>query len=238
MMGQLVQVVLDLFNLRLTPTQVQAFEVYAQELLLWNRHTNLTAITEPEEIEIKHFVDSLSCLRVFRPHPPTQRVIDVGTGAGFPGLPLKIVYPMLDLTLVEATGKKVDFLRHVVDRLGLRRVTLINDRAETLGQMPEHREQYHWVLARAVAAMPTLAEYLLPLCKVGGHCLPQKGESAPQEVAEAQHAIGLLGGRLVQLTPLELPTVVETRYLVDIVKIAATPPAYPRRPGIPAKRPL
>ena len=238
MMPRLAQIAQDLMRVTLTAQQIQMFRVYADELMEWNQRTNLTAITEPGEIEVKHFADSLTCLLVMRLRRPGERVLHVGTGGGFPGLPLKIVCPSIDLTLVEATGKKVEFLQHIVDRLKLGGVTLINERAETVGQMPEHREQYDWVLARAVAGMPTLMEYLLPLAKIGGHVLAMKGESGPQEASEAQDAIRLFGGRLVQLTPVELPTVVDTHYLIDVEKIASTPPQYPRRPGMPNKRPL
>lgn len=237
-LNRLARIGRDLLNITLSPAQIQAFQVYAAELVEWNARTNLTAITDPEEIEIRHFADSLTCLLVMKLRQPGPRVIDVGTGAGFPGVPLKIVSPGIDLTLVEATGKKADFLRYIVRVLGLKGVTVIHERAEVLGQSIAHREQYDWVLARAVAGMRTLAEYLLPLCNLGGHCLAQKGESAPQETVEAQKAIELLGGRVIQLTPVELPTVVETHYLVDLAKVAATPPGYPRRPGMPAKRPL
>jgi 16S rRNA (guanine527-N7)-methyltransferase len=228
----------ELLDLALTPSQLDSFRVYADELMIWNQRTNLTAIVEREAVAVRHFVDSLSCLLALRLPLAGARVIDVGTGAGFPGLPLKIVCPGMDLTLVEATGKKVDFLHHVVEVLGIEGVTVINERAETLGRMAEHREAYDWALARAVAGMSTLAEYLLPLCRVGGACLAQKGEAAHQEVAEAHHAIHVLGGRLRGFTQVELPTVAETRYLVTIDKVAATPPRYPRRPGIPTKRPL
>ncbi len=234
----LARVLPSALNVKLTPAQLRAFEVYTEELLAWNAHINLTAITEPEAIAARHFADSLSCLLVMKPRPSGLRVVDVGTGAGFPGLPLKIVCPSIQITLIEATGKKVTFLRHIVATLGLEGVTILHARAEEVGQSPEHREQYDWVLARAVAPMRTLAEYLLPLCRLGGHCLAWKGENAPQEVSEAQQAISLLGGQVVQLIPVELPMIAETHYLVDVVKRAATPPKYPRRPGMPAKRPL
>ncbi len=237
-MRQLARIAQEQLNINLTAAQLAAFDTYAQELMAWNAHTNLTAITEREAIAVRHFADSLSCLTVMRGRLGAGRVIDVGTGAGFPGLPLKIVCPTIHLTLVEATGKKVAFLEHVVAKLGLGQVTFVNERAEAIGQMPEHREKYDWVLARAVAGMPTLAEYLLPLAKVGGHCLAQKGETAPQEINEAQTAIKLLGGHVEQLRVVELPTVAETRYLVELKKIAATPPKYPRRPGMPNKRPI
>lgn len=236
-MEALQQATWKLLRLRLTAAQVRAFEVYARELEIWNQRINLTAITDPLGIEMRHFLDSLSCLLVLKARPGC-RVVDVGTGAGFPGLPLKIVYPNLKLTLVEVVEKKAAFLKHIVEILQLEDVTVLTERAETLGQDPAHRECYDWALARAVAEMRTLAEYLLPLCRITGHCLAQKGENAPQEVAGAQHAINLLGGRIVQLTPVELPTVAETRYLAHVEKVAATPTKYPRRPGIPAKRPL
>jgi len=238
MMQRLMDTTFDLLKLSLSASQQQAFQTYATELADWNSRMNLTAITEPADIEIRHFVDSLICLKVIGRPRPGMRVIDVGTGAGFPGLPLKIVAPQIDLTLVESTGKKVEFLRHVVGKLGLDGVTLLNERAETVGHDPAHRESYDWVLARAVATLNTLAEYLLPLARLGGHCLPQKGESAAQEASEAQAAIKTLGGSLRQLTPYHLPSVVDTRYLVDIEKTASTPPRFPRRVGVPAKRPL
>jgi 16S rRNA (guanine527-N7)-methyltransferase len=227
----------DLLGLRLTPAHLRAFGIYSARLVEWNERVNLTAITDPQEIQVRHFLDSLSCLLVMRPQPGL-RVADVGSGAGFPGLPLKIVCPGLDMTLIEATGKKVDFLRAIVGELGLERVTLLAERAEAVGQIAAHHERYDWVLARAVAGMRTLAEYLLPLCRVGGRCLAQKGEGAPQEVAGAQHAIELLGGHIAQLKSVELPGVPETHYLVQMDKRAATPPGYPRRPGMPSKRPL
>jgi 16S rRNA (guanine527-N7)-methyltransferase len=169
---------------------------------------------------------------------PRTKLVDVGTGAGFPGLPLKIVCPALQLTLVEATGKKVKFCQHVVEKLNLSGVSVIKARAEEVGRDPAHREQYDWAVARAVAEMPTLAEYLLPLVKRGGRAVAQKGEGAPGETRAAEGAIARLGGELEQVVPIELPGIVETRYLVVIRKTAATPLAYPRRPGVPTKTPL
>lgn len=226
-------------GLELTPEQVRAFAYYQQALLEWNARFNLTAITTPLGIQVKHFLDSLSCLRAFPPElwHSGWRVVDVGTGAGFPGLPLKLVCPELRLTLVEATLKKTFFLRAMVDELGLEGVTVLHARAEELGQDAAHREQYDGVLARAVAEMPVLAEYTLPLARVGGWVLAQKGDHAAQETQSALGAVRLLGGRLRALLPVSLPEL-ESRYLVVLDKVAPTPAKYPRRVGMPTKRPL
>ena len=236
-MDDLAQCAYDLFNLQLTPGQVNAFKFYSKELLEWNARVNLTAIQSPDEVEIKHFLDSLSCMNVMR-DSDMVRVIDIGTGAGFPGLPLKIANPGLELTLVESVGKKVQFCRHLVMQLDLDGVEVIQKRAEIIGQSPAYRQQYDWAVARAVANLPVLVEYLLPLVRIGGAVVAMKGESAPIEAHNAEYAIQLLGGHLRKLVPVILPGVVEERYLVIVDKVAATPPKYPRRIGIPSKRPL
>jgi len=227
-------------NITLTGRQLAAFETCYRELVAWNQRFNLTAITDWEGVLVRHFLDSLSCLKAL---PRVElsagaRIIDVGTGAGFPGLPLKIVCPGMRLTLLEATDKKVTFLEHLVRVLGLKGVEAIHGRAEELGHNPAHRERYDWALARAVAEMPTLTEYLLPLVRVGGAVLAQKGEGAAAEVHGADTAIATLGGQVRQLVPVELRGLAETRYLVVVDKVAATPDKYPRRPGMPEKRPL
>jgi 16S rRNA (guanine527-N7)-methyltransferase len=237
-MERLVDGAQRLLGLTLTQRQIEAFRLYQQELVSWNTRFNLTAITDSAGVQIRHFLDSLSCLLAIGEGGREQSLLDIGSGAGFPGLPLKIARPTLRLTLLEATGKKADFLRHVVDLLDLHNVNVIHTRAEEAGQDPLHREAYDWVAARAVAAMPTLVEYLLPLCRLGGHCLAQKGEDAAAEVSSADAAVGLLGGRLNRLVPVELPGLAETRYLVVIDKVARTPDKYPRQSGRPAKRPL
>ena len=244
-MRSLAAAAASLLNLSLTSAQAAAFQTYADELAEWNAKFNLTAIADPEGVQIKHFLDSLTCLIAFRAAPVTQpsgeqplSIIDIGSGAGFPGLPLKIVCPAIRLTLVEATGKKVRFLEHMISRLGLSGVAAIQARAEAIGHDPAHRERYDWALARAVAELPALVEYLLPLVPRGGRCVAQKGESGPAEAHAAEKALRLLGGQLNQLIPVELPGVAETHYLVVIDKVAATPAKYPRRAGIPTKSPL
>ena len=226
-----------LLGLKLTPRQIAAFQQYEQVLQSWNARINLTAIRDSEGIHTKHFLDSLTCLLSMRESPPT-RLIDVGTGAGFPGVPLKIVMPNLQLTLVESVGKKADFCRELVSCLKLERVEVIQARAEELGQSARHRQQYDWAVARAVANMPTLVEYLLPLVRLGGCVLAQKGESGPAEAQAAEKAIKLFGGHLRQLRKVTLPGVVDERYLIVVDKVAATPPLYPRRTGVPDKKPI
>ncbi len=236
-MNDLVRSAKALIGIALTNGQLNTLLQFEKELLDWNSRFNLTAIQEPEKIRIKHFLDSFTCLMVMR-EKPVERLIDIGTGAGFPGIPLKIACPQLRVTLVESVGKKADFCRHVVKSLGLDGVEVIQERAETLGQTPQYREQFDWVVARAVAALPTLVEYMLPLARIGGSAIAMKGESAPAEAHAADRAMHLLGGRLRRLAPITLPGVVDERYLVVIDKVAATPSQYPRRVGLPAKKPI
>ncbi len=216
---------------------IAAFICYANELVGWNRKMNLTAIVDPSDIRRKHFLDSLSCHLAMR-DTPIEQVVDVGSGAGFPGLPLKLLYPAMNLTLVESVKKKTWFISHMIEVLSMRGVEVITGRAENVGQDPSHRERYDWAIARAVASLSTLVEYLLPLVKVGGRSLAQKGESAEGEVADARQAIEILGGRLDSIIPVDLPGIDEARNLVVIEKVAPTPEKYPRRVGVPAKRPL
>lgn len=236
-MDKLVHDAQALFNVHITGRQVTALVTYEKELIEWNQKFNLTAIRDSESIRTKHFLDSFSCALAWKAAPP-DHLIDVGTGAGFPGIPLKILYPNLRLTLVESVGKKAMFCQHIVSVLGLEHVNVIQARAEALGQTPQHREKYDWAVARAVANLNVLSEYLIPLVKVGGMALAQKGESGPAEAQSAEKAMELLGGKLKQLIPVNLPGVADDRYLVVVDKVAATPPKYPRKPGIPMKQPL
>jgi 16S rRNA (guanine527-N7)-methyltransferase len=236
-MEKLIQDAQTLLNLRLSTRQVAALQRYEQELLEWNTRVNLTAIRDAESVRAKHFLDSFTCLLAWRDQPPAS-LIDIGTGAGFPGIPLKIIYPSMRLTLVDSVGKKLDFCRHITQTLGLEKVDFTQARAEELGQNPAYRERYEWAVARAVANLNILVEYLLPLVRIGGAILAQKGESGPAEAHSAERPARLLGGRLRQLLPLALPGVVEDRYLIIFDKIAATPRNYPRRVGLPTKTPL
>lgn len=226
------------WGLILTPDQVEAFELYYRQLVVWNERANLTAITDYEEVQIRHFLDSLSCLQVLTDLSPEARCIDIGAGAGFPGLPLKIIRPQLRLTLLESTGKKVRFLEHMVRKLGLQGVELIKGRAEELGRRPDRRESYDVALARAVAQLPVLLEYALPLLKLGGLFVAQKGMEIEEELVGARPAMEVLGGRLKEVREVHLPGLEAVRHLVVVEKVSLTPDKYPRRAGIPAKRPL
>ena len=246
------------FGLCLTTEHLQSFQVYYRELSAWNRRFNLTAVTRYEEVQVKHFLDSLTCLLAFpgsgvasiasgerlpdviplSSKDSSLLCIDVGTGAGFPGLPLKIMRPALNMILMESSRKKIAFLEHLMQRLHLEGVESLWARAEEVGQDAHHRQRYDVVLARAVADLSVLAEYCLPLCRKGGLFVAQKGEQIDAELRDAQAAIDLLGGTLREVKPLHLPGLRETRSLVLIDKVGATPAQYPRRPGTPRKRPL
>jgi 16S rRNA (guanine527-N7)-methyltransferase len=208
------------------------FETYLKELLEWNKKFNLTAITDPEEIQTKHFEDSLSLLQAI---PLTsERVIDIGSGAGFPGIPLKIKCPNIKLTLVEATKKKVEFLKHIVKNLELKDVEAIWGRAEEVAK--EKREQYDIAVARAVAELNILSEWCLPFVKVGGIFVAYKTENTESEIAKAEKAIEILGGKIKEIKRLQIGII--KRSLIIIEKVSTTPEKYPRRTGTAKKRPL
>jgi 16S rRNA (guanine527-N7)-methyltransferase len=236
-MKELIDNAWNLLGIRISDGQQSVFEIYERELIEWNSRYNLTAIDDPQKIRIKHFLDSLTCMLAMH-DTPIDRIIDVGTGAGFPGIPLKIICPWIKLTLVESVGKKATFCQHIVDTLKLKDVEVRKERVESVGCHPEQRQKYDWAFARAVAALPVLVEYLLPLVRVGGSSLAMKGESGPEEAHAAEKAIQLLGGQLNKLVQVTLPGVEEDRFLVVISKTAATPDRYPRRVGIPSKKPL
>lgn len=240
----------ELLKLELTQEQLEQFQLYYQELVEWNARTNLTAITEYEPVQVRHFLDSLTLASLHLRNDPAgklfsmerARLIDIGAGAGFPGLPLKILYPHLRLTLVDSIGKKTGFLQHIIARLAFSGVEVINGRAEELGQDGSHREKYDVATGRAVAAWPVLAEYCLPLCRVGGLFIAPKKGDLTAELKNSPKIAQVLGGKL-RTTPAfsltgeeERPE--DRRRLIVTEKIARTPKAYPRRTGLPSKQPL
>lgn len=223
------------WGLPLSQEQIHQFALYNAELRRWNEQINLTAITEPDAIDLRHFLDSLSVALVWGDAP--RSLIDIGTGAGFPGLPLKILRPTLELTLVESVAKKTNFLHHMINALGLPEVNILPLRAEEVGRNKQHRERYDVAVARAVADLRVLAEYCLPLCRSGGHFIAPKGHDIQQEVEVAQSAFAKLGGKLQTIYPVQLPGM-EPRHLVVVEKWTDTPPLYPRANGVPSRRPL
>ena len=227
----------DLIGVSLSSYQLALLEEYQRELDLWNQHHSLTAITDPEMIRVKHFLDSFSAWRVMN-NTPHKNLIDIGTGAGFPGIPLKILLPDTQVVLVDSVSKKTDFCQHIVEKLQLKGIEVIQDRVERLAREEEYRERFDWAVARAVSQLDTLSEYMLPFVKIGGRMLAMKGDQGPSEVQRAQDAVKLLGGELSQVQRLTLPGVAEERYLITVEKKVSTPDKYPRRVGVPNKKPL
>ena len=225
-------------GVRLTAGQLEQFQAYYRELVDWNRRVNLTAVTEYREVQVKHFLDSLSLYQVCVGGPTDGlRVVDVGSGAGFPGLPLKMALPDIHLTLVESVGKKARFLEHLVGALGLSRVDVLNGRAEELAHDAELRESFDLAVSRGVAKLPVLLEYTLPFCRIGGTVALLK-RNIQREVAGAASALDVLGGRMGTVCPVQLQGLDDGRVIVTVDKVEATPGRYPRRPGMPVKRPL
>ena len=225
-------------GLLLNPRQLEQFYTYYRELVEWNKRINLTSITDIREVQIKHFLDSLSVTLAFKQKVAEWCFIDVGAGGGFPGLPLKIALPDIKLVLLEATAKKAAFLHHMKQKLGLDDVEIVVGRAEEVARQPQYRERFDIVLSRAVAQLPTLVELTLPFCAVGGRLIAQKKGSINAELAQAAKAVEIMGGSQPRVKRIELGELADERYLVIVDKIARTPEKYPRRPGIPAKRPI
>ena len=226
-------------GLALTPHQLDQFEVYYRELADWNQRINLTAIVQYQEVQVRHFLDSLTlCLALPDSQPPPARVIDVGAGAGFPGLPLKLAFPDLHLVLVDSVGKKTAFLRHLAETLPLSGVEVYTGRAEELGHQSGLRESFDLAVSRGVAKMRVLLEYTLPFCRLGGIVVALKQEDIQQELADAAPALDTLGGRLAGVRPVEVSGLTDRRVVVQVEKVRATPVKFPRRPGLPAKHPL
>ncbi len=212
---------------------------YLDELLAWNQRVNLTAVTRPEDVERVHFLDSLTVAAAI-PEPLRAgcSLIDVGTGAGFPGVPLKVILPDIDLTLVESVAKKTAFLHHLVEVLDLKGVHILTGRAETLATDPSLRERFDVAVSRAVGSLRVLAELVLPFCRLGGRAVLSKKGDISQELVEAAPALEKLGGEVIELRPVPEEVLEGQRVLVVVQKVAPSPAEYPRRPGIPAKRPL
>ena len=227
-------------GIRLNQTQLDQFHRYYLEIADWNSRVNLTSVTEWEEVQTWHFLGSLAVSAAF-PSGMTRsggKLLDIGSGAGLPGLPIKIAFPMLSVTLVEATAKKTAFLTHVTRLLGLGDVEVITARAETLAHVPTHREGYDVVLARGVARLAALAELTLPFCRLGGVTVAHKGRNVENEIRQAGTAIASMGGALLDVLKVAAEGSAAAGALVVLEKVGPTPERYPRRPGIPAKRPL
>jgi 16S rRNA (guanine527-N7)-methyltransferase len=223
----------------LTSHQEEQFRCFSDELVRWNRSVNLTAITNPAEIEELHFLDSLT----LAPALPEAvrlggRICDVGSGAGFPGVPLKIAFPEIGLTLVDSASKRTRFLSSLKAVLGMDDVVVRTGRCEELGRLPELRESFDVVVARAVASLSVLAEYAIPFCRLGGLVVLQKKGDISEELAQAAAAWDALGARVVEVQPVPSDVLGGERVLVVVEKMEPTPDRYPRRPGIPTKRPL
>ena len=225
-------------GIELDASQLDRFERFYREMVDWNRTINLTTVTEYEEVQTRHFLDSLTVSAAI-PSPALTgaKLLDVGSGAGLPGVPLAIAHPGLNVMLLEATQKKAVFLEHLVGKLGLD-AGVLTGRAESLARDASLRERFDVVVSRAVARLPVLVELTLPFCRVGGIVVAQKSRSAKPEIEEAEPAIGRLGGRLRDVTPVTAPGAGVRRLLVTVDKLNPTPDRYPRRPGIPSKRPL
>jgi len=224
-------------GLEIAPAHLDAYAAHYTLLLSHQAAAGLTSLTDPVEVAIKHFLDSLTCLLI-RNIAEGEQVADIGSGGGFPGLVLAVARPEARYTLIESNRKRAAFLEAVVDALHLENTTILTERAETAGRHPDHRDRYHLVLSRAVAPLPVALEYALPLSRVGGHCLAMKGPQAPDEIEKSDRALSELRARIAKTKDLTLPHSMGNRTLLLIEKTAPTPDRYPRRPGLPAKRPL
>lgn len=225
------------YNITLSDRQAEQFVDYGALLLEWNQKMNLTAITDPVEIAVKHFLDSLTGVRVVAFHQ-IDNMIDLGTGAGFPGIPLKILFPDLQVVLADSLKKRIGFLNYVIEHLELTNINTVHGRAEDLARKPEFREKFDLCASRAVANLAVLSEYCLPFVKKGGFFLSYKGPGAENELQNAKQAIKVLGGNLKNTDSFTLPPDEGERTLVLIEKIGNTPKKYPRQAGTPAKKPL
>ena len=226
---------LENLKLELTEKQIEQFLKYYEMLVEKNKVMNLTAITEYDEVIEKHFLDSISLCQVYDLSKPVK-ILDMGTGAGFPGVPLKIAFPEVEITLADSLNKRIKFLDEVIEELGLQKVTTIHARAEELARNKEHRENYDLVVSRAVANLSTLGEYCIPFVKMGGNFISYKSGEVDEEVNAASKAIKILGGQIKDVYKFDLSD--QKRSFVTIEKIKTTPKTYPRKAGTPSKEPL
>lgn len=221
-------------GLELSPRQLEQFSLYGDLLVEWNKKVNLTNITDPEGIILKHFLDSLTLTKYLQ----GSSLVDIGTGAGFPGIPLKIYFPEMEVRLVDSLAKRLDFLKVVIDQLNLQGIDTIHSRAEDLGRSPQYREKFDYVTSRAVARLPILLEYTVPLLKIGGTFLAAKGSQVEEEIEESTKALQVLGARIRDTEFLSLGPEAEHRAIVIVEKTRSTPATYPRKAGVPSKKPL
>lgn len=235
--GRLLQESAAEYGLKLDERQLSGFSAYYELLLEWNQKINLTAITEPQEVAVKHIIDSLSCFdgEIFT---AGKRVIDVGAGAGFPGLPLAIWQPNINVTLLDSLNKRVKFLQAVIDVLQLSNAGAVHGRAEEYCRMADKRESYDIAVSRAVARLNVLAEYCMPYVKLNGYFIALKGAKYQEEIQEANTAIKKLGGEIAAVVQVKLPQLEDKRAVIYVKKIGITSNIYPRKAGIPEKKPL
>mgnify|MGYP005794062145 FL=1 len=226
---------LNEFDIKINDEQIKSFEKYMNLLLEWNEKINLTAITQPEEIKLKHFVDSLTVLKYIN---EDDKVIDIGTGAGFPGIPLKIMNKNTKITLLDSLNKRINFLNIVIEKLDLSNIQAIHGRAEEIARNKLYREKYDVAVSRAVANLSTLTEYMLPFVKIGGKCICMKGANVNEELERAQNAIKELGGEIERVDNFYLSDNDNERNIIVIKKIKKTKSKYPRKAGTPSKEPL
>lgn len=236
-MNQLLEIKLKELNIQINEIQKKQFDTFYSMLVEWNKVMNLTGITEYEEVIEKHFVDSLSIVNIFD-LSEVNTVIDVGTGAGFPGIPLKIAFPHLKITLLDSLNKRIHFLDSVIDELKLDGIYTIHGRAEDFAKKDDYRERYDLCVSRAVANLSTLSEYCLPYIRIGGIFISYKSGDVDDEVLESKKAISILGGKLDNVVKFQLPGTDINRSFIKIEKIKNTGKKYPRKAGLPSKEPL
>lgn len=215
--------------------QIEQFYQYEKLLLIWNEKINLTAITKPEEIILKHFIDSMTIAKYIGAN---KTLIDVGTGAGFPGIPLKIIRKDIQITLLDSLNKRVQFLNEIIKQLKLEEIETVHCRVEEFGKNKKYREMFDYATSRAVANLTTLSEYLLPLVKIEGKCICMKGSTVKEEIDQSQKAIAILGGKIEEIEAFQLPESDIDRHIILLRKIKQTPAKYPRKPGTPSKEPI